>query len=259
MSILKTTGLIAGHYECRSLAETLPVFTDLLAMEIVEQEAGRSHAQTSEHRLALDRPRRRARRAGEDFRQSLRLSRRRAMKRSKPPGNTSKRTKRNTISARSPSRRALISLTRSIFASPAAITGNRILQSRRRAAWPLAHRRPLGQAAHRRAVCPSAATCRKRSLTARLQCDNIERSRRFYIEVLGLEIAAGFNTAQYIKHPASPWYIVVLQTQPAPISRAGESLHFANGFSRGGRASAPRILDQRRGRRHHRARQARRR
>jgi len=36
--MLKTTGLIAGHYECRSLAETLPVFTDLLAMEVVEQK-----------------------------------------------------------------------------------------------------------------------------------------------------------------------------------------------------------------------------
>ena len=39
MSILKTTGLVAGHYECRSFAETLPVFTDLLAMEVVEQTA----------------------------------------------------------------------------------------------------------------------------------------------------------------------------------------------------------------------------
>ena len=38
--MLKTTGLIAGHYECRSLAETLPVFTDLLAMKIVEQKPG---------------------------------------------------------------------------------------------------------------------------------------------------------------------------------------------------------------------------
>ena len=56
-----------------------------------------------------------------------------------------------------------------------------------------------------------------------LQCDNIERSRRFYVEVLGLEIAAGFNTAQYIKHPSSPWYIVVLQRSPrqylAPVNR----------------------------------------
>ena len=56
-----------------------------------------------------------------------------------------------------------------------------------------------------------------------LQCDNVERSRRFYVEVLGLEIAAGFNTAQYIKHPSSPWYIVVLQRSPrqylAPVNR----------------------------------------
>ncbi|MGH7851908.1 MAG: VOC family protein, partial [Candidatus Binatia bacterium] len=56
-----------------------------------------------------------------------------------------------------------------------------------------------------------------------LQCDNVERSRRFYVEVLGLEIAAGFNTAQYIKHPSAPWYIVVLQRSPrqylAPVNR----------------------------------------
>ncbi|MGH7888891.1 MAG: VOC family protein, partial [Candidatus Binatia bacterium] len=56
-----------------------------------------------------------------------------------------------------------------------------------------------------------------------LQCDNIERSRRFYVDVLGLEIAAGFNTAQYIKHPATPWYIVVLQRSArqylAPVNR----------------------------------------
>jgi catechol 2,3-dioxygenase-like lactoylglutathione lyase family enzyme len=56
-----------------------------------------------------------------------------------------------------------------------------------------------------------------------LQCDDIERSRRFYVEVLGLEIAAGCNTAQYIKHPAAPWYLVVLQRSPrqylAPVNR----------------------------------------
>ena len=38
--MLKTTGLVAGHYECRSLDDTLPVFTDLLAMEVVERKAG---------------------------------------------------------------------------------------------------------------------------------------------------------------------------------------------------------------------------
>ena len=40
--MLKTIGLIEGHYDCRSLDETLPVFTDLLAMEIVERKAGQA-------------------------------------------------------------------------------------------------------------------------------------------------------------------------------------------------------------------------
>ena len=65
-----------------------------------------------------------------------------------------------------------------------------------------------------------------------MQCDNVEKSRRFYVEVLGLEIAAGFNTAQYIKHPSSPWYIVVLQRSPrqylAPINRFTLQLESAN-------------------------------
>lgn len=39
-------------------------------------------------------------------------------------------------------------------------------------------------------------------------------SRYFYTEVLGLEILAGFNNAQYIKHASAPWYIVVLKRSP---------------------------------------------
>ena len=44
------------------------------------------------------------------------------LKKSKPLGNTSRPTKGSTISAKSPNRRAPTSLTRSIFASPAATT-----------------------------------------------------------------------------------------------------------------------------------------
>ena len=40
---------------------------------------------------------------------------------------------------------------------------------------------------------------------------------------MGLEISAGFNNAQYIKHAAAPWYIVVLKRSPrqylAPVNR----------------------------------------
>src|ERR1051326_4294432 len=36
--MLKPLGLTHGHYECRSLDQTLPVFTDLLAMKVVERK-----------------------------------------------------------------------------------------------------------------------------------------------------------------------------------------------------------------------------
>jgi hypothetical protein len=49
MSILKTTGLIAGHYECRSLEETLPV----LAMEVVQQKPGEGQYLAPVNRFAL--------------------------------------------------------------------------------------------------------------------------------------------------------------------------------------------------------------
>ena len=36
--MLKPIGLIEGHYECRSFDETLPIFTDLLALEVIERK-----------------------------------------------------------------------------------------------------------------------------------------------------------------------------------------------------------------------------
>src|SRR5258706_15606387 len=38
--MLKPIGLTHGHYECRVLDETLPVFTELLAMKVVERGKG---------------------------------------------------------------------------------------------------------------------------------------------------------------------------------------------------------------------------
>jgi catechol 2,3-dioxygenase-like lactoylglutathione lyase family enzyme len=43
-----------------------------------------------------------------------------------------------------------------------------------------------------------------------LECDDKEASSAFYRDVLGLDIAGGGRISVYIKHAASPWYIVVL-------------------------------------------------
>ena len=37
--MLKNPKLIEGHYECRRFDETLPVFTDLLGMEVIQRRS----------------------------------------------------------------------------------------------------------------------------------------------------------------------------------------------------------------------------
>lgn len=49
-----------------------------------------------------------------------------------------------------------------------------------------------------------------------ITCLNLEASRRFYQEVLGLDMVSPSPSVrpQYIKHPATPWYIVSLEKLP---------------------------------------------
>jgi hypothetical protein len=38
--MLKPTGLVRGHYECRSFAESLPILKEFLALEVVDEREG---------------------------------------------------------------------------------------------------------------------------------------------------------------------------------------------------------------------------
>ncbi|MCZ6620888.1 MAG: hypothetical protein O7C72_03160, partial [Deltaproteobacteria bacterium] len=38
--MIKPVGLTEGHYECRSIDDSLPIFTDLLALDVVERKEG---------------------------------------------------------------------------------------------------------------------------------------------------------------------------------------------------------------------------
>ena len=220
--MLKTTGLIAGHYECRSLAETLPVFTDLLAMEIVEQKAGEAtlkHPNTNwrliVHEGGPDAPEKTF-----DNHYGFRVGTHEEVEAAWKYIEAHKEKYRLSKITKPQSAHFAYSI---YFREPG---GNHLeieyynpggaLHGRAHTAghWenPLTSERFPG-----RGYLPQAFT------HGTLQCDNVERSRGFYVEVLGLEIAAGFNTAQYIKHPSSPWYIVVLQRTPrqylAPVNR----------------------------------------
>jgi catechol 2,3-dioxygenase-like lactoylglutathione lyase family enzyme len=220
--MLKTTGLIAGHYECRSLTETLPVFTDLLAMDIVEQKAGEAtlkHPNTNwrliVHEGGPDAPEKTF-----DNHYGFRVGTHEEVEAAWKYIEAHKEKYRLSKITKPQSAHFAYSI---YFREPG---GNHLeieyynpggaLHGRSHTAghWenPLTSERFPG-----RGYLPQAFT------HGTLQCDNVERSRRFYVEVLGLEIAAGFNTAQYIKHPSSPWYIVVLQRTPrqylAPVNR----------------------------------------
>lgn len=220
--MLKTTGLIAGHYECRSLAETLPVFTDLLAMEIVEKKSAAAilkHPNT-DWRLIVHEGGPNAPEKGFDNHYGFRVSSHEEVEAAWQYIEAHKEQYRLSKITKPQSAHFAYSI---YFREPG---GNHLeieyynpggaLHGRSHTAghWekPLTSERFPG-----RGYLPQAFT------HGTLQCDNTEKSRRFYVEVLGLEIAAGFNMAQYIKHSSSPWYIVVLQRAPrqylAPVNR----------------------------------------
>ena len=220
--MLRTTGLIAGHYECRSFAETLPVFTDLLAMEVVEQRPGEAtlkHPNTDwrliVHEGGPDAPEKTF-----DNHYGFRVASHQEVEAAWKYIEAHKEKYRLSKITKPQSAHFAYSI---YFREPG---GNHLeieyynpggaMHGRSHTAghWenPLTDERFPG-----RGYLPQAFT------HGTLQCDNVERSRQFYVDVLGLEIAAGFNTAQYIKHPSTPWYIVVLQRSPrqylAPVNR----------------------------------------
>ena len=220
--MLKTTGLIAGHYECRSFGETLPVFTDLLAMVIVEQRPGEAtlkHPNTDWRLIVHE--------GGPD---------------------APEKTFDNHYGFRVASHQEVEAAWKYIEAHKAKYHLSKITKPQSaHFAYSIYFREPGGNHLEIEYYNPGGAL-HGRSHTAghwensltnerfpgrgyvpqafthgTLQCDNVERSRQFYVDVLGLEIAAGFNTAQYIKHPSAPWYIVVLQRSPRqhlePVNR----------------------------------------
>lgn len=222
MPLLKTTGLIAGHYECRSLAETLPVFTDLLAMEVIERKTDQAtlkHPNT-DWRLIVHEGGPNAAEKTFDNHYGFRVASHQEVEAAwnyieahKEEYKLSKITKPQSahfaysIYFREPGGNHL----EIEYYNPGGAQHGRTHTAGH---WdkPLTAERFPG-----RGYLPQAFT------HGTLQCDDIERSRRFYTEVLGLEIAAGFNNAQYIKHAAAPWYIVVLKRSPrqylAPVNR----------------------------------------
>jgi catechol 2,3-dioxygenase-like lactoylglutathione lyase family enzyme len=207
--MIQPIGLVRGHYQCRSFGETMPILTDLLALEPVRERNGEvmmRHPNTDwllvVHEggpTAPDKPLmnhygvRVARREEvdaawkylRDHKEKYGLSRI-----TKPVENHFA----YSFYFKEPGGNYL----EIEFYDPAALAEGRSI-----AAPPW--KNLLGEDRFpARGYVPQALS------HGTLECDDKQASERFYRDVLGLEIVGGGRVSLYIKHPATPWYIVVI-------------------------------------------------
>ena len=223
--MLRPLGLTHGHYECRSLGETLPVLTELLAMRVVERSDAQAivqHPNTAWRLVvheagprAADKPHNnhygvrvaRAEEVDAAHRYLVANKERYGLRRISPP--------RSQHYARSV-----------YFVEP----GGNTLEIEHYDAQAVAEGRAIARPHWTRELPQTEFATRgyvPQALThGTLECDDKEASAAFYRDVLGLEIAGGGRLSVYIKHAATPWYIVVL-----PIPRRKKFLSPANRFT----------------------------
>ena len=222
MTTLKPEGLVHAHYECRSLDETLPVFVDLLAAEVVDRQDGVAvvkHPNTDWLLIVHEGgPNARNKPRGNHY--GFRVADHKDIE---AAWDYISRHKRDYgISALSKPHASHFAY--SIYFNEAG--GNTLeleyynpkaaRQGRQIAAphWksPLPADRFPGKG-----YVPQALS------HGTLQCRDQAASNRFYTDVLGLKIVGGGASATYIAHPDTPWYIVVLPAKRrrylAPVNR----------------------------------------
>jgi catechol-2,3-dioxygenase len=207
--MLNPTGLIRGHYECRSFDQTLPILSDILALEVVGESTGArilKHPNTDwrlvVHANGPDAPIKPMRNhygvrvtsnaEVERATEYLELKKQDfGIKIIKPRGN------HNAYSVH--------------FYEPG---GNyweiesyeQAVQSRMGKTTNPHWVRPLpAEKFSGKGYVPQALT------HGTLENEDLEASEHFYREVLGLEVVKLWPSSCYVKHPATPWYVVCIQ------------------------------------------------
>ena len=220
--MLKPIGLIQGHYECRSLDETLPIFTDLLALEVVQRNNGQAivkHPNTDwllvVHEGGPDAPNK-----PHNNHYGFRVAHHEEVEAAwkyieshKEKYGIKMVTKPHeahfaySVYFKEPGGNDL----EIEYYNPRAAEHGRTIAAPH---WkvPLPEDRFPG-----RGYVPQAMT------HGTLQCDDKAVSDRFYEQVLGLKIVGGGRQSTYIRHPSTPWYVVVLPMKKrdllAPVNR----------------------------------------
>lgn len=219
---MKPVGLVQGHYECRSLDETVPILTDLLALEVVKRENGQvivKHPNTDwllvVHEGGVQAPNK-----PHNNHYGFRVARHEEVE----AAHSYIAGVKEKYGIRSVTTPHEAHFAYSVyFKEPGGndleieyYNPNAVLHGRRIAATPWKHLLPEERFPGRGYV-PQAMS------HGTLQCDDKEASNRFYRDVLGLEIVGGGRHSTYIKHPSTPWYIVVLPSSRrdylSPVNR----------------------------------------
>lgn len=209
--MLKPIGLTEGHYECRLLNETLPIFTDLLALEVIERkekEAVVKHPNT-EWRLVVHEGGPNAANKPHTNHYGFRVSSSKEI----PNAYEYLTEHKEEYKIKSVTKPHEAHFAYSVYFkepggndleieyyNPAAVKQGRKIAAPH---WttPLSEEKFPGKG-----YVPQAMT------HGTLNCDDKAVNDRFVEEVLGLKIIGGGRTSTYISHPSTPWYIVVLPT-----------------------------------------------
>ena len=209
--MIKPIALINGHYECRSLKQTVPILTDLLALEVIEEknsELTLKHPNTDWllvlHEGGPDVPDKPLRNHyGVRVASNAEIEKADAYLESrKTEFNIEIMKPRNHHLARSVH-----------FFEPGGnwweIESYEFAVKAGLGANVLPHwQRPLpAEKFPGRGYVPQALT------HGTIESNDLDVSRRFYREVLGLDVVSPSPSVKphYIKHPSTPWYIVSLQ------------------------------------------------
>lgn len=221
--MLKPAGLTHGHYECRVLDETLPVFTDLLAMKVVERGAGRAVVQhpNTAWRLEVHEGGRDAPDKPHNNHYGVRVARVEEIHAAHAYLEANKARYGLKRVSRPTSQHFATSL---YFSEPGGNTleiehyDPQAAAEGRSTARPHWHRELPEAAFPGRGYVPQALT------HGTLECYDKDASAAFYRDVLGLDIAGGGKISVYVKHRATPWYLVVLpvpkrKTPLRPVNR----------------------------------------
>ena len=207
--MLKPTGLIRGHYECRSFDQTLPILNDILALEVVGEKNGEK---TPKH-------------PNTDWRLVIHEN----------GPDAPIKPMRNHYGVRVTSNAEVDRATEYLEGKKEQL-GIKVIKPRENhnaysvhfyepggnyweiESYEHAVEAGMGETTNPHWTHPlpaerfSAKGYVPQALThGTLENEDIEASKRFYREVLGLEVVKLWPSSCYIKHPATPWYVVCLQ------------------------------------------------